>query len=194
MELVIGVPVAKTTPLSPPLTCWIWHTHKELCGLYRTGGRTQAGHVVVGGDEGEVLELVALVDIELVEAQLLEGERVVRFGGELLEVLLDLLALLGEVFDRGRVAFGVGVDSRGVFVELLLEQLLLHLLGVREQAVLVVREDDAVVLVGLDLVEEHVTVLRGEICFGGEEDVGARIHLLVLLRYLLDVGLHAQEQ
>ena len=74
MVFEIGVPVANTTPRPPLRLAEIAGLHEHVEGAVAVGVR-QAGDAVHLGGVGQVLVEVGLVDEDLVDAQLLEGER-----------------------------------------------------------------------------------------------------------------------
>ena len=81
------------------------------------GGLRQAGHAVHLGDVKEVLELVGLVHEEPVDAQLLEGQRVVLAvaGGEGFQLGFELLFDALQFLDQPRAALCAAVLADGQF-------------------------------------------------------------------------------
>ena len=56
------------------------------------------------------------------------------------------------------------------------------------------RQDNAVVFVGLNLVKKDVSIFCREILFCREKDIGIRIHFLVFLGDLFNVRLHTEKK
>ena len=130
-------------------------------------------HTVVTGVEHEVLELVALVHKQVVDAHHAEVHHIVgallNAVGDLLQFHLQIELALFQPFEHSPrhilalCAYHLQVLLHGI--KLRLQYLLLEFGRLRYLAELVVRHDDAVVVVVLDVVEEADTVLGRKILF-----------------------------
>ena len=157
---------------------------------------SQACHAIVTGVECQVLKLVALVNEDMVDAHLLEVHYVIctRLDGvfHLLQFRHKVvLALLQSFQHRPRHVLALLPQDFEVFlhrVKLRLQDALLQLRRLRNLAELVVRHDDAIVVVVLDVVEETHAVGGREILLGGIENPRVRICRLIGGGNLRDIG------
>ena len=144
---------------------------------------TQSRHAVMPGIESQVLELMALVNEDMVDAHLLEVHYVIRTRLDGVFHLLQfrhkvVLALLQPFQHRPRHVLALLPQDFEVFlhrVKLRLQDALLQLRRLRNLAELVVRHDDAIVVVVLDVVEETHAVGGREVLFRSVEDARVRI-------------------
>ncbi|MBR8707215.1 hypothetical protein IX324_003040 [Bacteroides pyogenes] len=139
----------------------------------------------MAGIEHQVLELVAFIDKKVVDTHHLEVHGIVfSFGDAVLYVLQlgfkRLLALLqafehtaGDVRSLHTKYFKVLLHG----VHLLLQDSLLYLQGLRYHAELLVRQDNTIPIVVLDVVEDALAVLLAEIVLARIENLGIGISL-----------------
>ena len=119
----------------------------------------------MAGVEHQIFELVRLIHKQMVDAHLLEVRHVIG----------TLLDGVGKLFQLG------------FQVELAFLQAFQQFGGLGYLAELVMRHDDAVVVVVPDIIEEPDTVSGGEVLFRSVEDAGVGIGGLVSGRYLRHV-------
>ena len=163
--------------------------------LYRADGKeqverllaalavAQSRHAVMSGVEHQILELVALIDEDVVNAHLREVRHVVLAAVDFMLYLFELrqqvVLAFFQTFEHGnRNIPSLPVQHIEVFlhrVEFFLQDVLPYLHRLRYLAELVVAHDDAVVVVVADIIEKAYAVLRRKILFGGIEDAGLGI-------------------
>ena len=162
-------------------------------------GIAEPGNPVVTGVKHEILELVALVHKDMVNAHLLEIHDAVLV---LLHLILDSRYLGCQVFlaldepfqHTARYVMPLLLDNFEIFlhcIKLSLQNLLLHFRRLGYLAELVVRHDDTVIVVVLDLVEKGHSVLCLETLFIGIEDSRIWICGLICHRNFSDIRLQA---
>ncbi|TSE50845.1 hypothetical protein EH215_04283 [Phocaeicola vulgatus] len=172
---------------------------KHIQGFLASFRVSQPRHTVMPGVESQVLELVALVNEDVVDAHLLEVHYVIRAGFDGVFHFLQLrhkvvLAFLQSFQHRPRHVLALLPQHFKVFlhrVKLRLQDALLQLRRLWYLAELVVRHDDAIVVVVLDVVEKTHAVGSREILFRSVENPRIRICRLISGYYLRHVRLQA---
>ena len=130
---------------------------------------------------------MTLVNEDVVDAHLLEVHHIIRAGLDGVFHLLQLrhkvvLALLQPFQHRPRHVLALLSQDFEIFlhrVKLRLQDALLQLRRLRYLPELVVRHDDAIIVVVLDVVEETHTVGGRKVLFRSVEDAGVRIGRLI---------------
>ena len=154
------------------------------------------------GGEHQVLEPVALIDKEVVDAHALEVRHVVLAGFDLVEQLfqpdlkvhLAFLHALDLCVAHFRTLLVEDFEVLFHTVQFLLQDVTLDFGGLRYHAELLVREDDGVPVVVLHPVENLDTALRREVLLAGIEDFGVRVGGGEGLCDLVDVRLQAGDK
>ena len=162
--------------------------HKEVAGLLCLGLR-DAAHISHLSRQKEVFEIVALVNEDAVNAQLLKGHKavlaalIVQLGKSRFQRVLRPFQLLD------RITLGLGalslVDAVHDLVDLPLNDDLLSLGGHGNFLKLAVSDDNGVIVAGGDPCTEFLAVLRFKILFGRHKDIGRGIELEPFSRPLL---------
>ena len=162
--------------------------HKEVAGLLRLG-LCDTAHIPHLGRQKEIFEIVALVNENAVNTQLLKGHKA---------VLAALIVQLGksrfqrvfrpfQLFDR--ITLGLGalglVDTVHDLINLPLDDDLLTLGGHGNFLKLRVSDNNGVIVAGGDPCTEFLAVLRFKILFGRHKDIGGGIELEPFRRPLL---------
>ena len=148
------------------------------------------------GVEHEVLELVALVHKQVVNAHHAEVHHIIGTlldaVGYLLQLHLQILLSLFQAFEHSpRHVFALRAYHFQVFlhgIKLSLQYLPLEFWRLRYLPELVMRHDYTVIVVVLDVVEETDTVLGGKILLRGIEYPRMGISCLIGGSYLRDIG------
>ena len=174
------------------------HVERTLAAL----AVAQTCHTVVPGGEHQVLEPVALIDKEVVDAHALEVRHVVLAGFDLVEQLfqpdlkvhLAFLHALDLCVAHFRTLLVEDFEVLFHTVQFLLQDVTLDFGGLRYHAELLVREDDGVPVVVLHPVENLDTALRREVLLAGIEDFGVRVGGGEGLCDLVDVRLQAGDK
>ena len=153
-------------------------------------------HTVVAGVEHQILERMRLVHEQMVYTHCLEIHHIVLsvlyleldFIQLRLQVHLSLdksfLHCTGNTMPLSAQNFQVLFHA----VQFVLKDFLLYLVRLRYHAELVVREDNAVPVVVLDVVENPLPLIGREIVLARIEQLGIRVSRLESLCYLLYVG------
>ena len=148
--------------------------------LYRADGKeqverllaalavTQSRHTVMTGVEHQVLELVALIDEDVIDAHLRKVRHVVLVAVDFMRYLFELrqqvVLALFQTFEHGNGNIpSLPAQHIEVFlhrVEFFLQDVLPYFRRLRYLAELVVAHDDAVVVVVADIIEKAHAVLR----------------------------------
>ena len=171
------------------------HLHEEVKRLLGALRRAHAGHVGERGRILEVLELVQLIDRQVVNPHVLEGDDVVA---RLVLQVADLLhALCDAVLDAAH-APTVALTLLAALGRLCLRQRSLEVLDLaadelelgfardRNEAKGRMPHDDRIELAGRNPCEQAAAVGLLEVFFGGREDVRARVELDPVSRPLAD--------
>jgi len=146
--------------------------------------------------ESQVLKLMRFVNKNMVDAHLLEVHHVVRARLDGVFHLLQLrfkvvLALFQTFQHRPRYVLALLPQDFEVFlhrVKLRLQDALLQLRRLRNLAELVVRHDDAIIVVVLDVVEETHAVGGRKVLLRGIENPRVRVCRLIGGGNLRDIG------
>ena len=157
-------------------------------------------HTVVASIEHQVLERMRLVHEKMVYTHGLEIYHVVL---SVLYLELDFIQLRLQVhlpldkpfLHRTGDATPLLTQYFQVFlytVQLILKDFLLYLVRLRYHAELVVREDNAIPVVVLDVVENPLPLIGREIVLARIEQLGIRVSRLESLCYLLHVGFESE--
>ena len=154
--------------------------HKEVAGLLRLGLR-DAAHIPHLGRQKEVFEIMALVNEDAVNAQLLKGHKavlaalIVQLGKSHFQRVLRPFKLLDRI-TLGLGALGL-VDAVHDLVDLPLDDDLLTLGGHGDFLKLRVADDNGVIVAGGDPRTEFLAVLRFKILFCRHKDIRGGIEL-----------------
>ena len=148
------------------------------------------------GVEHQVLELVAFVNKQVVDAHLPEVDKVigsaVNLAGNLNELCLEIgLALLQTLQHHARNILAAHSQRLKIVLHTLQlghQNFLLHLRRLRYLAKLVVRHNHTVEVIVLNRMEELYPVLRREVFFAGIQDAGIGIGSLIRCCNLSDIG------
>ena len=149
------------------------HVEGALTGRLRQTG--DARHL---GNVKKIFEVVRLVHEDPVNAEFLEGQRVVFFmsGGKGFEFGLQTFFRFFQFLHQPPVVrVGVFPFDRLQFLQLLFEETLLGFLGQRDALEAGVRDDDGIPIAGGDAAEKFFPVLRFKILLARNQNVRARI-------------------
>ncbi|AAL49571.1 unknown [Sinorhizobium phage PBC5] len=156
--------------------------HEQIGGLLAACRVAEPRDALHRGGIGEVLELVHLVDIERIHAELVEGQPIVLFAGveQPFHLGLEIVAPLRELGDVAAfLARGTTQRRDRVLkiVHLRLNEPCLILSIHADTAERRVRDNNRVPVSGGDASEQALAVLLLEILLSRRQDLGARVEL-----------------
>ena len=155
----------------------------EIPGALRAVGVDALQRRHVGG-EGQLAELLRLIDDDLVDADLRDGEEIVLPRGECFEPFLQALLQPLKPLARDTVlALDLG-EQLLVQLELVLDHLLLERGRHANEAKRRVRDDDRIPGRGRGARQEAMPLVLGKVGLVGDEDARARIERQELTRGL----------